>query len=740
MNGSYRWKPHYQTVRLEREAVFALSETGHAVFTDPLLVRLAALLDHECPVDEIASALADQAGADEVSEALAFLEREGYIEGASAAQVPFAGFWSMLGTPPDLVRSRLAGCSIAVRDLTGHAYGESLKNLFEEMELSLSDEGSFVIVVTDDYLDGRLHALNRELIGQGRTWMPAKPGGFTPWIGPVFVPGQLPCFNCLTRRLHENGRLDAYLRGRGIEGLRPYSLAGNPLTVRMALTQFVLQAVMHLTAGGASALSGQIMTLQPLQGAADFHAAAAFSDCPACGPLLSARDRRTRRAVSAAVSSFDGGYRNMDAQKLMQLYKHHISPITGIVQSLEKAGGEPDRPYHVYYSSHNFAMNDQSLPDLLQGLRSRSAGKGTTDLQARASALCEALERYSGVFRGDEPRLTASYRDLGHLAIHPNEVMLFSDKQYAMREAWMAKRSASRIVPHPFDPDEPMEWSPISSPATGKVRYLPTSYLYFGYPLTERSFRCWPDSNGSAAGQTVEEAIVQGFLELIERDSVALWWYNRIRRPAIELACTGDPFVLELQAYYRKRGREFWVLDLTADSGIPVYAAVNRRVGANEEQIMMGFGAHFDAKTAALRAISEMNQFMPALEPETSKPFTVRDPDLLNWWRTATVDNQPYLAPYGIVSLRASSLPSSVSSAYLLRLCVETCARLGLELYVLDQTRADVGLPVVKVIVPGLRHFWARFAPGRLYEIPVKMGWLPFPLPEESLNPIPMFL
>ena len=64
----------------------------------------------------------------------------------------------------------------------------------------------------------------------------------------------------------------------------------------------------------------------------------------------------------------------------------------------------------------------------------------------------------------------------------------------------------------------------------------------------------------------------------------------------------------------------------------------------------------------------------------------------------------------------------------------------GMEMLVLDQTRADVGMPVVKVVVPGLRHFWARYAPGRLYDVPVKMGWVGRPLREEELNPIPIFV
>jgi ribosomal protein S12 methylthiotransferase accessory factor len=62
-----------------------------------------------------------------------------------------------------------------------------------------------------------------------------------------------------------------------------------------------------------------------------------------------------------------------------------------------------------------------------------------------------------------------------------------------------------------------------------------------------------------------------------------------------------------------------------------------------------------------------------------------------------------------------------------------------MEVMVLDQTRPDIGMPVVKVIVPGLRHFWARYAPGRLYDVPPAMGWLDKPLAEEELNPIPIY-
>jgi ribosomal protein S12 methylthiotransferase accessory factor len=64
----------------------------------------------------------------------------------------------------------------------------------------------------------------------------------------------------------------------------------------------------------------------------------------------------------------------------------------------------------------------------------------------------------------------------------------------------------------------------------------------------------------------------------------------------------------------------------------------------------------------------------------------------------------------------------------------------GLEILVLDQTRPDIGLPVVKVIVPGMRSVWARFAPGRLFDVPVRLGRLTEPTAYDQLNPLPMFM
>ena len=154
----------------------------------------------------------------------------------------------------------------------------------------------------------------------------------------------------------------------------------------------------------------------------------------------------------------------------------------------------------------------------------------------------------------------------------------------------------------------------------------------------------------------------------------------------------------------------------------------------------MGFGAHLDPRIAVLRAVTELNQMLDwvlSAESQKTSPEGIDAPETLHWLETATMVNQPYLVPDARTRPRtASDYPWQCTDD--LREDVMACQALvqqhGMEMLVLDQTRPDLGLPVVKVIVPGLRHFWARYAPGRLFDVPVRLGWQSRPLAEEQLN------
>ena len=119
-----------------------------------------------------------------------------------------------------------------------------------------------------------------------------------------------------------------------------------------------------------------------------------------------------------------------------------------------------------------------------------------------------------------------------------------------------------------------IDWTPVWSFGARALRYLPTAYLYYGYPTKGGEPTCWADSNGNAAGNTLEEAVVQGFLELVERDAVAIWWYNRLPRPGVDLASFEIPYIGQSIDFYARHGRQLWALDLTTDFGIPTFVAV----------------------------------------------------------------------------------------------------------------------------------------------------------------------
>ena len=412
----------------------------------------------------------------------------------------------------------------------------------------------------------------------------------------------------------------------------------------------------------------------------------------------------------------------------MARFKKHVSPLSGVVTRLERI--EADLPLNTNFQAvHNFSAPASNVDELRSGLSGGSFGKGSTAEQAEASGLMEAIERYSGIFQGDEIRATRRFTDFpADDAILPNDVLLYSEAQSS---EFPTDSPDTEMVPPRFDRSAKVEWSPVWSLRDGRFKYLPTSLLYFFYhgPIAFHA-----DSNGCAAGNTVEEAIVQGFLELVERDAYALWWYNRVQRPQLDLDQFDDSYVRDLRAQLANTGRKLWVLDITTDLGVPTYVAILHWMQNGQENIEFGSGAHFDKRIALLRALTELNQFlsiglMGGGSGEKSS---------LDGVEPLRLQEYPFLTPGG-----NPAIPSDAASKSGLRdntrdqvlACVEIAKRAGLDFLVLNQTRPDVEVSVVRVIVPGLRHFYRRFAPGRLYDIPVQLGWLDRPLSENELTP-----
>jgi ribosomal protein S12 methylthiotransferase accessory factor len=739
-----RFRPHLHVEVMAGEGILLLSDARNSLLRGRLYELVAPWLDGRT-ADDVCAHLRSEAPPAEVYRALLQLERKGYLcEAEETLAAGQSALWSSQQVDPATAARHLAERSVVVQAFgveAGH-FVELLKSL----HVRVASAGPPDIVLTDSPWRDELRECNAEALRSGRAWLLVKPTGRQVWVGPLFRPGHTPCWGCLAQRMRANSPVTAFLQERnGHAGAVVSDRAATPATLQVAWGLAANVVASWVVRGESPELDGKLQTFDVPTWRLQSHTLVRLPFCPACAGGEQRRFRALALTPGKKVFTSDGGHRVVLPEETLARNAHHVSPLTGAVPMVERAAPAVDGVLHVYFAGNNSARPSRSLGELRADLRTMNAGKGTSDVQARTSALCEGLERYSGIFRGDEPRRRARMAELGAAVVLLGDCLLFSERQYRERAARNAGGSRFSFIPVPFDPEAETEWSPVWSLTRQEIRYLPTAFCYYDYPQPCAQTYCIACSNGCAAGNTLEEAILQGFLELVERDAVALWWYNRVRRPGVDLDSFAEPYLDRLRAFLHEHGRDFWVLDLTSDLDVPVYASITRRIDGPAEQIMPGFGAHLEPKVALLRAVTEMNQMLssPLLGLAENGPEKEPvDPETAHWLKMATTANQPYLlpaaGPCGTAATHAPIWTDDVADD--VRVCQALVERAGMDMLVLDQTRPEVGLPVAKVIVPGLRHFWPRFAPGRLYDVPVRLGWLARPLAEDDLNPIAMFL
>ncbi len=739
--------PHLQFHDIGEQQTLLVSESFNTLLHGKLNCDLLPLLDGRHPQDEIAAVLADAHAAADVLAAIVALSAKGYVVSADyGMDRSLAAYWSSLGASPRWVEQRLAESRIAVEGDEGRLIG----HLEESGARVVTGDSDLTVIVCDDYLDARLTEVNRRRLEARAPWTLVRPCGMEALFGPVFrADGQGPCWECLACRLRMHQEVHDFLRNVAGEEAAFKPFAAQPAVLEALYGLIAGEIVKWLVLSEAAPIHQQATAMNVGTFASSRHGVMRRPQCRACGDEALHRPDRPPVALCLKASPKthrnSGGARTVAPEVTLARYGHLVSPISGVVTWLSRTTDEDDSWLHVHWAGSNLGMRSRTLSSLRRSLRSKSAGKGSTREQSRVSALCEAVERYSGTYCGDEIRIRGRFIELsgGEEAIHPNDAQLFSDHQLDNAESINAKGHPYNIVPPRLDPDAEIDWTPVWSLTRQRHRYLPTSMLY-GMPPEQRGpSDLIADSNGCAAGNTLEEAILQGFYELVERDAFAIWWYNRLRVPAVDLASFDDEYLVSAPDYYARDDRDLWMLDVTSDIGVPAFVALSRRPDGQAEDIIYGAGAHADPRIAALRAVCELNQcltWLPRPGSGDGRPM-IDDPLALWWWETARLADCSWLAPAADVPLRrAASYPVLESTDT--REDVEYCRGLveakGMEFLVLDQTRPDIGMPVVRVIVPGMRHFWARFAPGRLYDVPVSLGRRKRPLDEADLNPAPV--
>jgi thioglycine synthase len=351
------------------------------------------------------------------------------------------------------------------------------------------------------------------------------------------------------------------------------------------------------------------------------------------------------------------------------------------------------------------------------------SGKGPTKRHAMASALMESIERYSSLPSGWLGKFVrSSYSELSktHKVLHPDKIV-----------------EPMRFVYHT---NMMMDWLPGHDLVSGEEIMVPASIALFRYtppPPAINPFSYF-HTNGLASGNVMEEAVCHALCEVIERDAMSL---ADLRASAIPFhilrtivhslnaaafsvsPILGDRFVDDPSIFpdvdieeinfepvkslvekFRQAGISLMVKDITSDIGIPTFNASSVEwISHDYGYLAEGHGTHPDARIALLRAITEVSQTRAA------NIQGARD-DLrkIKYNDKNTDDRRAWQFLRSTKKIKFSEVPTFFNEDILddINLILYRLKNVGLnQVIIVDLTNQDIGIPVVRAIVPGLETF-----------------------------------
>ena len=310
-------------------------------------------------------------------------------------------------------------------------------------------------------------------------------------------------------------------------------------------------------------------------------------------------------------------------------------------------------------------------------------GKGATVEESRISAIMEGIERYSAEAHDRDIRV-ALYQELEGREPVINPVDL--------------------ILPEGAVTDRFMSWYQGYDIVNNETLWVPAFAVFHPVPPRHRGvFRT--NTNGLASGNTIEEAIFHALSEVIERDAWSLVESTRDTGQAV--MGIDDPVIQDMQKKFADAQVEVTIRDITSDIGIPTIAAVADDVLLKDPSLLtIGIGTHTSARIAVMRALTEVAQSRLTQIHGAREDTTIADLRKKMGYERAKRINGYWYRDNGTVDYK--TIPSSDTDDFKkdINNIIAALEKQGLDrVIVIDLTREEIRIPVVRVIVPGLEVF-----------------------------------
>ncbi|QSZ67280.1 YcaO-related McrA-glycine thioamidation protein [Methanofollis aquaemaris] len=377
---------------------------------------------------------------------------------------------------------------------------------------------------------------------------------------------------------------------------------------------------------------------------------------------------------------YDGTHRTRSPEETLKVIEPLMEEI-GVVSVEEMT--ESDRLRIPCFSAYR--------PGAALGASKYHAGKGKGPLQAKVSAMMEAVERYSGEYHGDHMEY-ASFEELGHRrALDPEEI----------------------ILPRALEKNEKLHWTPGWDLLNEEELLVPSNAVFHPYDCLGMTVPLFiSDTNGLASGNVMEEAVLHALLEVIERDCLSSAERRHNMGTRIAVGASGP--VRDLLEIFEENGIAIHLWLLEGKTGIPtVAAAADDTVTKDPSLLVMGAGTHLDPEIAALRALTEVAQSRASqLQGGRVNPGRQEFLERIGYDRMKRINREWFREAEDVP---IESLPNLATDYFDedIGVALDEVGKVAEHVLVCDLTRTCV--PVVRVIVPGFEvsHMNKDRIPGK---------------------------
>ena len=321
----------------------------------------------------------------------------------------------------------------------------------------------------------------------------------------------------------------------------------------------------------------------------------------------------------------------------------------------------------------------------LTGTR-KQMGKGAHPVQAEASACMELAERFSFFsFKNNAENFIIG--DYSSMRKQGYPVMDISLLLCSVHDVTTGSARLEELLE-----GIPMQWTWATAMTRGEQVLVPFSWFF-----------AINEFNGPSAGNTYEEAALQGICEIVERHVCSLINHGKLTTPVIDRQSIQDPVALELLDKFEANGIELYLNDFSLDTGICTVGAlaVDPATFPEKSEIVYTAGTTPNPEKALIRAVTEIAQLAGDFNTGSNyvasglpKPLSMQEVEYLT-------------ASPGTIRIEQMPDLSDDNIRVEVERCIAALDNIGLEVFMIDVRHPQLDIPALYTIVPGA-HFRER--------------------------------